>query len=1377
MITRGKFLALLTTAMLLIGVFAPSVNAEFTSNTTQFSVGEAKPLTAVAAKDISAPQLEVTTSDGRGLEFVVNVDAGSLVVAEVEAGGKVYTQVNLPGWANSYAAGLPALPVEVTQVGAPMGAEVEVTVTMGEARVMKLSAPVLPGVTQVAEWGLPGEEENGPAMPEMVEVYKEDAAVYGGGVYPAALAEVSGDGMMRQQRVVGVSVYPVQYNAGTQELTVYETLTVTVRFTGGVTVESTGARGESEAYEDIFSKMLLNYKEARGYRAGGMVESLAVESEVEGMGVDDAGSWTPPDPGWRVKVREDGMYKLTYEELELAGFPVESLLDPGTLQMYNMGEEIAIGVELGGDATFDAGDYILFYGEAIESKYTLDNVYWLTYGQASGLRMTTKSGSISTSSTPTTFIDQLHLEQNKSYRSVMPGFTAGEHFVWGSFYAPSTPTWSTTFSLSIPSTSTGVITAGLLGVTSNPTITLDHHVVVRLNGIPIGDLWFDGNNYAILEATVPADVLKNSPEINTIEFYAPLDTGSSNDLIYVDWIDIDYVNDFIAVNDSLEFSYGVAGTWKYLVEGFSTDLLQTYDVTNPHTPVSVSDVSITGTGPYSAEFQDEVIGENSYWIGSTETLKTVTGIEVDEAASDLKSTVNSADYIIINHGDFASAAGVLRDHRASHGLTALAVDVQDVYDEFSYGIIDPVGIHDFLSYAYNNWAEEPPSYVALMGDGNYDPKDYLGNGNTSYIPPYLADVDPWIQETAADNRYVTISGGDLMPDMMLGRLAVNSAAEADAVVAKIIAYETTPPAGDWRQQVLAVTDNADSGGNYSFISDNLISCCIPSAYSVEKVYYLVTHFDGTSANTAIKHGYGAFIVNYIGHGFTKIWAGDPVLFQTTDIPLLTNDGEQPIVLAMTCMEGYFIHPKITDSSLSEVTTRSINKGAIASWSATGMGVASGHDYLNREFLDVLLNEGAATVGAATQAGKLNLFTIGAAQDLMDTYLLFGDPALRMPVSTTTITSDTPDPSDVGEAYTVSVKVEGNYGTPIGTVSISDGSGATCDATLDGNGEGSCGLTSTTPGNKTLTAMYSGDTYYHKSSDTETHTVFPKGAPLLVSPPHRTFTNDNDIMLVWKTVKNAAFYKLLVSKDSDFTTKVVRKKVYPVGTERELNYELPDFPDGRYFWKVKAFYADGTRSPWSEVWMFKVDTKPPAVPKLYRPPNNKLSADATPAFTVYAAAGAKYYHYQVATDPDFLNIVVESDNFAGERWVVPDESALDYGEYYWRAKSIDKATNESGWSDSRRIFITFQKLPRYGAATTDKTPTFEWVAVAGSENYKLTISTDMLDVVYEASDLTPLTYHTVPRTNKLAAGNYWWKMSVYIGDAWIDTPWSAFRILP
>ena len=93
----------------------------------------------------------------------------------------------------------------------------------------------------------------------------------------------------------------------------------------------------------------------------------------------------------------------------------------------------------------------------------------------------------------------------------------------------------------------------------------------------------------------------------------------------------------------------------------------------------------------------------------------------------------------------------------------MVVDVQDIYDEFNGGMFDPQAIHDFLAYAYAYWTPPAPSYVVLMGDGNYDFKDNIGMGETNYIPPYLADVDPWIGETAADNRYVTVSGNDILP--------------------------------------------------------------------------------------------------------------------------------------------------------------------------------------------------------------------------------------------------------------------------------------------------------------------------------------------------------------------------------------------------------------------------------------------------------------------------------------------------------------------------------------------------------------------------------------------------------------------------------------
>ncbi len=94
-------------------------------------------------------------------------------------------------------------------------------------------------------------------------------------------------------------------------------------------------------------------------------------------------------------------------------------------------------------------------------------------------------------------------------------------------------------------------------------------------------------------------------------------------------------------------------------------------------------------------------------------------------------------------------------------------------------------------------------------------------------------------------------------------------------------------------------------------------------------------------------------------------------------------------------------------------------------------------------------------------------------------------------TTTTITSDTPDPSVTGQPYTVAVTVAAvspGSGNPDGTVTVSDGI-VSCSSTISlVNGSGSCSLTSTTSGARTLTAAYSGSSSYSTSSGTTTHTV-------------------------------------------------------------------------------------------------------------------------------------------------------------------------------------------------------------------------------------------------------------------------------------------------
>jgi len=1052
----------------------------------------------------NVPTVSLLTADESGVDFVLETSWKDLLLEPVEAEGKNYTRVSLPDWTSLSQEGKPALPVHVEQIGVPFGAEVTVEVTPGPAHRIALDVPVLPVASRVIAEEPPLFTAEGSSMPVIKDEVIEDANVYGGwGIYPGSLAEVSGDYVLRQQRIVGISSYPVQYDVSAGELVVYETLKVHVGFTGG-----TAARGsfpnESEAYEELLQGELLNYGQALSFRSAERVTPPATDDSVKADAQLNGGTedWTPPDPGWRVKVRADGMYRLTYEEMAAAGLPVTTL-ESATLQLFHFGQEVAIKEDLGSDGVWGAGDFIVFYGQAIQSKYTADSIYWLTYGKAAGLRMALVDGTPENGTVAATFQAHLHLEESTLYLSDISEMGEREHFVWVRLFPnPNPATWTYSFTLPSPTSSPAMLRIAFYGgidVAANP----DHHLQVSLNGglldVPEANILFNGRSWYIAEIPVPADLLLASPAVNILSISDPQDLGVGYDIVYMDWFALDYQNNLISQADKLQFSFPTVGTWRFPVSGFSSDQVRVYDLTTPSSPAMITGSTINGSGPYTAEFEATTSSSAAYWLGTDSALSSVTGIEED-TASQWRSSVQGADYILITPSAFMEPAETLRDYRQAQGLRALAVDVQDVYDEFNYGMIDPEAIHSFLAYAYARWTPPAPSYVVLMGDGNFDPKNYLLKNKTSFIPPYLADVDPWIMETAADNRYVTLAGEDTVPDMMLGRFAVNTLAEASTIVDKAIDYEETPQDGDWQQQILAVTDNNDSGGMFTVISDNLISCCVPAPYTTQKIYYGVppyTDTTGTTTNTAIIDGYGKFLVNYIGHGATTAWAGTPPLLKNTDISKLTNSTRQPIVLAMTCKEGYYIDPDSKNDSLAETFTRAADKGAIASWSATGQGVASGHDFLNRGFLNALLRDGVDSIGEATMAGKLNLASIGISYDLLDTYLLFGDPALRTVATTINFESVTPETSDVNQLYKVSVRAASSLAVPTGNVTLSDGTGASCVATLDAEGYGSCDLTSTTPGIKVITALYDGDTLVNGAKRTTLHAVAAESATTIL----------------------------------------------------------------------------------------------------------------------------------------------------------------------------------------------------------------------------------------------------------------------------------------
>ena len=104
----------------------------------------------------------------------------------------------------------------------------------------------------------------------------------------------------------------------------------------------------------------------------------------------------------------------------------------------------------------------------------------------------------------------------------------------------------------------------------------------------------------------------------------------------------------------------------------------------------------------------------------------------------------------------------------------------------------------------------------------------------------------------------------------------------------------------------------------------------------------------------------------------------------------------PVLLSMTCLDGYWIHPELRPSLVVEMVNTP-DKGAVAAFSATGLGVATGHDYLQRGIFSSLFDDGIWTLGAAAQNGKINLFTNSSVffHDLIHTFTVFGDPALQI----------------------------------------------------------------------------------------------------------------------------------------------------------------------------------------------------------------------------------------------------------------------------------------------------------------------------------------------------------------------------------------------
>jgi hypothetical protein len=393
------------------------------------------------------------------------------------------------------------------------------------------------------------------------------------------------------------------------------------------------------------------------------------------------------------------------------------------------------------------------------------------------------------------------------------------------------------------------------------------------------------------------------------------------------------------------------------------------------------------------EFNDMLIAGDEIAITGSDSMRKPDLIVVDNFQN-LKNIENGADYIFITHKNFQQTANHFSAFWESKSYRTKIVDIEDIYDEFNYGIKHAKAIKNFLAYTYKNWKKPAPTFVLLIGDASWDPKkNSFASVKEDFIPTWGNPV--------SDNWFVCFDGkDDILPDMFIGRLAIATAAEGETIFNKVKNYSELL-SNEWKKKILFINGGFDDSEQTIFgrqsqgIIENYVSAppsnCVPYVISKE----LDGLYEGEKREDIIKEiNDGKLWVNFIGHGGSGTWE---LMFHDEQIFQLNNGEHLPFVSSLTCHTGRFANPEITN--FGENFVNYSEAGAIGFTGSSGWGFVYEDEVFAKKLFETVLKDTVRQMGAALTLAKIKfweeLYPTTRTESVVHQYSLLGDPALKL----------------------------------------------------------------------------------------------------------------------------------------------------------------------------------------------------------------------------------------------------------------------------------------------------------------------------------------------------------------------------------------------
>ncbi len=707
----------------------------------------------------------------------------------------------------------------------------------------------------------------------------------------------------------------------------------------------------------------------------------------------------------KIVVDTSAWYTITKSELFSNGIDLAGV-NLNTIRLWNKENEIPLHIKNDNNTSFSDDDHIVFYGEKNSSPegadydnnfYTDENVYWLTWGAGEGKRFS-EIDVLPTQSENNVYIpenylfakkierDDEYVRLNKLNQYLLQTWDVIDHFFMSPEVIVSKP-FNFEFELKSPDT---LSTKGFdLEVQVRGMTTSEHYLDVMINNqLVTTTKWSDRNTLHIEQSDIDCSYLKKGKNILSLVL-SPNDS-TLHDLIYLNWYKIIYPRFFETDNDYIYFSTDSIPdqTIQFEITGFSNShilLFKDREAVLYNFQLSYE----TQSDDYLLKFQnDDMQLSSSFEAVSYENLLNVKSIIFENAIINPLSNISSS-YIVIAPDSFATILAPLVEYHKG-----TLVNVDDIYRQYSYGILSPYAVKSFLKNIYEQNGAKLKYALIAMASNWYDWR----KGRISKPPsiPAMSVFTYGMGTVACDYWFSVFDKEFWIPNISVSRFPVRNKSELQIIVNKTM-YHHYRDISNWDNNSLLI-GGREAGFRYQ--SEAMVNRIKNNGTFLSRLYTTPAIPDSSfygNKDTLMMHlNRGLAYINFVGHGGGAVWADNSVLHRR-DMDEISNYNKLPFVSSMTCYTGDFSVP----IGLGRLMLANENGGAIAWYGSSGLGWFYNDYYLVQPQQNLLFSDDDLTIGEIINLSKTryflsysNIYPDIAATQIYQ-YNLIGDPALKI----------------------------------------------------------------------------------------------------------------------------------------------------------------------------------------------------------------------------------------------------------------------------------------------------------------------------------------------------------------------------------------------